>query len=359
MNKLKYILSGLLLFVSLALFSQDEANGTVTYVGNTVEYTVNGLSNSVFIWEVNGEGNQVIDDNGNNIFVTWGCQPGEYTIKVQEVTSNECLGEQKVATIEVRPISVLLDAYYDACQGEQVQIMPDIVFSNEENLQFNWLNSSGEKIADTRQLSLDANDIVSLEVTDKISGCQATVSEIEIEIHPLPEFDINYMGQRIDSNKVKNITLCGTENGFLTLTDFYTSYKWSTGANNDQLAVGPDFENDRTIWVEVTDEFGCKNSDTIYIAYCDINEILDNIPNAFNPKEEEWQIKHKEQFTSARLEIFDRWGRLIFSTNNPTSDFWDGHYKGELLPADTYYYILDLGADKQANPVAGEVNLIY
>ena len=45
-----------------------------------------------------------------------------------------------------------------------------------------------------------------------------------------------------------------------------------------------------------------------------------------------WGVKSLETF-----EIYNRWGELIFKTNN-IDEGWDGYYKGELQNNDVYAY---------------------
>jgi gliding motility-associated-like protein len=40
--------------------------------------------------------------------------------------------------------------------------------------------------------------------------------------------------------------------------------------------------------------------------------------------------------------VFNRWGQLIFETNNPETG-WDGTYKGELLNPGVYMYYMGGG----------------
>lgn len=66
----------------------------------------------------------------------------------------------------------------------------------------------------------------------------------------------------------------------------------------------------------------------------------------------------KNIFTNYELEIYNRWGRLIWTGNNQSSD-WDGFAtKGMLLdnqiaPKGTYYYILNLNDDDYPEPIVG------
>ena len=66
----------------------------------------------------------------------------------------------------------------------------------------------------------------------------------------------------------------------------------------------------------------------------------------------------KNIFTNYELEIYNRWGRLIWTGNNQSPD-WDGFAtKGMLLdnqiaPKGTYYYILNLNDDDYPEPIVG------
>jgi gliding motility-associated-like protein len=62
-------------------------------------------------------------------------------------------------------------------------------------------------------------------------------------------------------------------------------------------------------------------------------------------------------FDKAVLEIFDRWGRLVYRTDNVYEEPWDGKSKGKILPMDSYYYVLNLNV-MNTPPLVGTVNLI-
>lgn len=64
------------------------------------------------------------------------------------------------------------------------------------------------------------------------------------------------------------------------------------------------------------------------------------IPNAFSPnadgKNEGWGA-HTAFVESMDLQLFNRWGQLIFTAKNP-SDKWDGKYNGDEVPQGVYFY---------------------
>ena len=93
-------------------------------------------------------------------------------------------------------------------------------------------------------------------------------------------------------------------------------------------------------WVLVENDYGCKAGDTIRIHGCGI------IPNTITPNDDgdndRW-VYEKFMGSNVDVQIFDRWGRLVFqSKNGLPPGGWDGTSKGKPLPMDSYYYIINL-----------------
>lgn len=71
-------------------------------------------------------------------------------------------------------------------------------------------------------------------------------------------------------------------------------------------------------------------------------------PKYFTPNNDNnndfWQVKGLENYPTATVTIFDRYGKLITTLNaiNPT---WDGTLNGADLPASDYWYVLKLDAE--------------
>ncbi|TCD10137.1 gliding motility-associated C-terminal domain-containing protein [Pedobacter frigidisoli] len=84
--------------------------------------------------------------------------------------------------------------------------------------------------------------------------------------------------------------------------------------------------------------------------------IANNIltPNG-DGKNDFFVVKGIEQYPTNKLSIFDRGGRLLYSTINYQNN-WDGYFNGKPLMEDTYYYLLDLGND---GSVKGFISILY
>ena len=89
------------------------------------------------------------------------------------------------------------------------------------------------------------------------------------------------------------------------------------------------------------------------------------IPNSFNPKSDEaanrvW--KPAQAYVSPgsySLEIFDRWGQLVFETKNENKA-WDGRMNGEFAPSGVYTYQLRYRSiEGEVVERRGTLNLLY
>ncbi len=77
---------------------------------------------------------------------------------------------------------------------------------------------------------------------------------------------------------------------------------------------------------------------------------LSDLPNVITPnddnKNEFFVIKGIEEFSNARLEIFDRWGKLVFETDNYEAGLSSGNYENAFNAKDledgTYFYVIDV-----------------
>jgi gliding motility-associated-like protein len=117
----------------------------------------------------------------------------------------------------------------------------------------------------------------------------------------------------------------------------------------------------------VTDEAGCFKRDTILLSP-KMGACMD-IPNAFSPnddgKNDEWIIyagKPDENrplgsiYPKAIVEVFNRWGELIYRSEPGYLHPWNGTYKGRPLPLDSYYYVID--PKNGSRPVSGIITIV-
>jgi len=85
------------------------------------------------------------------------------------------------------------------------------------------------------------------------------------------------------------------------------------------------------------------------------------IPSAFTPngdgQNDVWEIPDLINYPKCSVQIFDRWGSLVFSSMKSYLNPFDGFYRGKRLPLGTYFYIIQLKPG--VKPLTGSVSILY
>jgi gliding motility-associated-like protein len=109
----------------------------------------------------------------------------------------------------------------------------------------------------------------------------------------------------------------------------------------------------------VTDFNGCALPLSVKVDFTGTDKCLE-IPEIITPNNDgyndTWIIKNIHMFPNAEVRVYSRWGKLVYRSKNISASPWDGTFKGELLPTDSYHYILDLHDEKQ--PRTGVISII-
>ena len=120
-------------------------------------------------------------------------------------------------------------------------------------------------------------------------------------------------------------------------------YLWSpatylSSTNIAQPTTTP--TDDITYTLTVTSVDGCDASDEVFVKVLK----TPTIPNVFTPNgdgiNDKWEIQYLESYPGATIEIFNRYGSLVFRSTGYLKP-WDGTYNGKQMPAGTYYYIIN------------------
>jgi gliding motility-associated-like protein len=150
------------------------------------------------------------------------------------------------------------------------------------------------------------------------------------------------------------------------------SYVWNFGDGGSSTAVNPSYLYTTVgiypVQLIATNAFGC--SDT---AYSEVTTNADVVfPNVFTPDPNgasggfydigsltnDIFFPYTSGVTDFKLQIFNRWGELIFETFD-VKQGWDGYYRGQLCQQDVYIWkaYLKLNNDKTFNKT-GDVTLL-
>jgi large repetitive protein len=205
----------------------------------------------------------------------------------------------------------------------------------------------------------DGSYDVSAIVTDNIGCVAGTTMPGYITVWPVPNADFTANPQ--PATMLNNV---------VTFTDISSggpvSWIWSFGDDDSASVIQNStyaFPDSGTYNVQliITNQYGCQDSVDHEIIV--LEDYAYYIPNAFTPNGD----GHNDVFLPMgmgvnpdkfTMYIFDRWGNLLFTTNDFTVG-WDGKYSGNLCEVDTYVYkILTTSPDGSRHSYIGGVSLI-
>jgi gliding motility-associated-like protein len=293
--------------------------------GPLYRYVVSGQAGSVFTWYIlNGT---IVFNYNDTVMVDWGSQSVTGKLKVTETTSGGCISEPDSVMVNVSGPVVDLGDEREICLGEPVTIIPEGSFTTHM-----WHDGSTEP-----SYTADTTELVRIQVFNQ-AGCTAFDS-VQVSGYPTPSVDLG-----------NETTLCGEMSLVLDAGNPGSVYEWSTGETTQQIEV---FAGEQFIWVVVTNFAACSDSSSIRIRPCSPKEFFANIANTITPngddRNDTWKIDEAAAYPNIEIEIFDRWGKLVWKSTRGYSVEWDGkNMNGRNLPMDSYFYVIHLndGSDQ-------------
>lgn len=217
------------------------------------------------------------------------------------------------------------------CEGNTISLMPGAFASYE------WQDKSNNS-----GFMVSAPGLYWVKVED-IQGCSGIDSIIIINILPKPK---NFL-KPIDS-------ICQYDKLQLMPENNYSTYLWSNGATGSSIIIS---EPGRYI-LNVQDKNACNGSDTtdVYGKICRTGIF---IPNAFTPngdgKNDIFKAIIFGKILQFKLDIYNRWGQLVFSTTDPKKG-WDGKLKA--IDTNTSVFVWKCSYQLEGNELTHEKGIV-
>lgn len=164
--------------------------------------------------------------------------------------------------------------------------------------------------------------------------CGTVYDSVHVVVHQQPQVSLGAGGE-----------ICNYENRILEVSSSYETIEWYHNGSflgNMPQVVADTIIGSGSYFVRVANSF-CTDSASITIVFipCEIT-----IPNVFTPNgdgtNDYFVIDNLLNYPYSKLEIYNRWGRKVYSNNNYQND-WDGTG----LADGVYYYVLTLMRDAQ------------
>jgi len=300
------------------VFLEKDSTGCTD--GMLSRYVVSGLSGSSFTW--NTSAGEIIADNGDSIMVDWGNNQGMNSVSVFETTNAGCTSDTIDTQVDVGGPDVDLGSDREICEGIPAEITPSGSFT--------WLRWHDGSIGQT--YSADTTELVGITVFDDYNCTAADSVQVTMYLQPVV-------------NLGNDTTLCGEASLILDAGNPGAVYLWSTGETTQQIEV---FAMEQIYSVDVNYGSICNASGEITVMECSLSDFFANIPNLITPngdgRNDTWIFYESSQFPDIEVDIYDRWGKLVYRSEKGYSNPWDGkHMNGRDLPMDSYHYIIKVG----------------
>ena len=318
----------------------------------TINPVITGSLNSQlyqYVWK--DITNDSVLSNMSNIIVS----SGTYSLQVNDTTG--CYHLDTITIIEQNNPTVTISGGGAICDdGNTVEI----IFDFNGLLPWELYYSNGTQTYNienilTSNIAIDVNSSGTyvIDSTFDINRCSANIDGVvDVLFYNIPDAKI------INYDSVIYI-------GDATILNVgeYNFYEWYKIGDEEILS----FESSLTVvdsgsyyvWVEDTN--GCVDiSDTVNINTVPLTQIF--VPNTFTPNND----NHNELFViralniiSFRLQIFNRWGHLLFESDN-VEKYWDGFYEKSRVAQGVYYYTIEVvGEDYKTYNTNGSINVIH
>lgn len=136
------------------------------------------------------------------------------------------------------------------------------------------------------------------------------------------------------------------------------TYRWSPSFGiSDPNIVNPIVTAEQSTMYTVTaySDLGCSIAKPVFVKVVDKLQV----PNTFSPNGDNvndvWSLKLLDTYENALVEIFNRYGQVIYSNVGYKIPF-DGYFQGQPLPVGTYYYVISPRNGK--NNLTGSLTII-
>ncbi len=263
----------------------------------------------------------------------------DYLIRVRDV--NGCMFEQIVTVGEPTPFLSTLTVSDVLCFGGNSGQISSVISGG--TIPYGYLWSNGQVTPNATNVSVG---LYSLLVTDA-QGCRITDTAIVNQpIQLIPVITVTPISCIDQTDAEIKVVFAG---GIQPYT-----YLWATGETTNSVA-----NLDAGLYsITVTDAQACTLVVDVLVDPV-ANECVNPV-NTFTPNGDEyndtWIIENLALYPNAKLQVFNKWGSIVHEQQGVYQP-WDGSTKGENLPSDVYYYIIDL-YNNEENKYTGSITII-
>jgi len=286
-------------------------------------------------YDNNGVWEEISDSNAlnGNIWSPFNLPLGTYIFKY--IVNGSC-GNFDEAFITVNldngPPIPILNSNANVCEGDDIIISVDNILNN--NITYSWIGPNNFSSTNPNILISNSNPINygTYSVTAFLNGCQQT-SSIDINILSIPKFKIDY---KCVNNEFM-LEVIPINNSLVSDISSFNWYGPNGFSSTNSSVIVTNFSTG-TYGVNLINNQNCRSTLEI-----ELSSTLCSIPNVITPNSD----GSNDSFDLTGLlvdniEIYNRWGRLVYDKSNYINEWIGQNNEGKLLPDSTYFYLLKL-----------------
>ena len=304
-----------------------------------------------YSWAVDG----IIAPQSGSTLSTNSFSDGSTIMVTTEVTTNCGIltsSQEVIMDVELKSIPTYSFEEIEICSDEAPL---ELLASGLPSTQLTW-TKDGESITGATGTTFSANESGLYGITVSSLECGDTsYQRATVNITPTPEVDA---GPDLNVQQGESVVLQGHVSN-----DQAVQWQPSTYLDNAQM-IQPTFFSDeeieeKEIIFTVTATNGkCTATDEMTISIFNGFDVF----SAFSPNgdgvNDVWSLNWIEQFPNASINVFNRWGDLIFNSVGYKQP-WDGTRNGKALPIGTYYYVIDINDSEEATEsLSGSLTIV-
>lgn len=315
------------------LVSMFTQNDDTVCQGFQVEFTDQSnfplFGTTRFFWDY-GDGTTDTIKDGFNIYE----RPGSYLVMHVITDFVPCSDTSyKIIVVDSAGVMGIILSDTSICEGDLITFMGE--FTTIGLNSFRWEFGDGFIATNINPVSHTYDDagVATVTLRGDYRACDDIDSTLIISVQPYPAVNLG-----------PDTTLCPNGPGIvigdhLNQNDPNATWLWSTGDSTSAITV-----RHPGIYTVRTTEFGCSTSDSVEI----FKDCYIDIPNSFSPNNDgtndfflprQLLSKSVQKFN---MQIFNRWGQLVFQTERIDGRGWDGKFNGKDQPVGTYIYLIDV-----------------
>jgi len=283
-----------------------------------------------------GDGNTSTLNNPQNTYAV----PNTYNVKLSGITDSFCTGEvTKTAVVHEIPVVDFTATPLQGCMPLNVDFTNTSTLGTDIMSVFQW-TSNGINIGTTENVKHTFTTPGKYSITYYVESDFGCFDEITVDsmitVFDKPAADFSYLP--------KVPTIVDSKVTFTDLSARAASWDWNFGDGGTDNIQNPihDYKDTGTYIISliVSNSNGCKDEKkkSVYIEPA----FFVFVPSSFSPNgdglNEEFKLGGVLQGVKGfELEIFNRWGEILFSTKDVNKG-WDGTYMDKPVPEGLYHY---------------------